>query len=179
MAKKHIFILGGARSGKSHFAQELAGKLGNKVLFIATGEPLDEEMQTRIDQHKKARPKSWRTLEIATNIGKHLEEKIGDAEVVIIDCLTLLIANLLGDELDYPKAEKQVMAEINKLIACMDKLDASFIIISNEVGTGLVPETKLGRVYRDITGKVNQHISQCANETYFIVAGIPMKVKGD
>ncbi|MDH5695574.1 MAG: bifunctional adenosylcobinamide kinase/adenosylcobinamide-phosphate guanylyltransferase [Dehalococcoidia bacterium] len=179
MAKKHIFILGGARSGKSRFAQESAGKLGNKVLFIATGEPLDEEMQTRIDQHKKARPKNWRTLEIPTNIGKQLEEKIGDAEVVIIDCLTLLISNLLGDELDYSKAEKRVMAEINKLMACMDKLDASFIIVSNEVGMGLVPETKLGRVYRDMVGKANQRISQRANETYFMVAGIPMKVKGD
>ena len=98
MAGKCIFILGGARSGKSRFAQELAGKLGHKVLFIATGEPLDEEMQARIDQHKKIRPKSWRTLEIPTNIGKRLEEEIGDAEVVIVDCLTLLISNLLGDE---------------------------------------------------------------------------------
>lgn len=178
MAKKYIFILGGARTGKSRFAQESAKKLSNKVLFIATGEPLDEEMRARIDEHKKARPKSWRTLEIPTNIGRQLEEEIGDAEVVIIDCLTLLVSNRLGEELDYLKAEKQVLTEINELIACMDKLHASFIIISNEVGMGLVPEAKLGRVYRDILGKANQLVAQRANEVYFIVAGIPMKIKG-
>ena len=177
MAKKYILILGGARSGKSHYVQELAGKLGNKVLFIATGEPRDEEMRARIDEHKKARPKSWRTLEIPTNIGRQLEVEIGDAEVVIIDCLTLLVSNMLGEELDYLKAEKQVLAEINELISGIDKLNASFIIISNEVGTGLVPETKLGRVYRDLLGKANQLIAQHANEVYFMVAGIPVKIK--
>ena len=179
MAKKYILILGGVRSGKSRFAQELAQKLGNKVLFIATGEPLDEEMQARIEEHKKARPKSWRTQEIPTNIGKQLEVEIGDAEVVIIDCLTLLVSNQLGEELDYLKAEKRVLAEINELIACMDKLNASFIIVSNEVGTGLVPETRLGRLYRDLLGKANQLIAQRANEVYFTIAGIPVKIKGD
>ena len=179
MAKKYILILGGVRSGKSRFAQELAEKLSNKVLFIATGEPLDEEMRARIDEHKKARPKSWRTLEIPTNIGKQLEIEIGDAEVVIIDCLTLLVSNQLGEELDYLKAEKRVLAEINELIACMDKLNASFIIVSNEVGTGLVPETRLGRLYRDLLGKANQLIAQRANEVYFTIAGIPVKIKGD
>jgi adenosylcobinamide kinase/adenosylcobinamide-phosphate guanylyltransferase len=178
MAKEYIFILGGVRSGKSRFAQELAKKLSKKVLFVATGEPLDEEMRARIDEHKKARPKSWRTLEIPTNIGRQLETEIGDAEVVIIDCLTLLVSNRLGEELDYLKGEKQVMAEINELIAGMDKLHTSFIIISNEVGTGLVPEAKLGRVYRDILGKANQLVAQHANEVYFMVAGIPMKIKG-
>jgi adenosylcobinamide kinase/adenosylcobinamide-phosphate guanylyltransferase len=178
MAKEYIFILGGVRSGKSRFAQELAKKLSKKVLFVATGEPLDEEMRARIDEHKKARPKSWRTLEIPTNIGRQLETEIGDAEVVIIDCLTLLVSNRLGEELDYLKGEKQVMAEINELFAGMDKLHASFIIISNEVGTGLVPEAKLGRVYRDILGKANQLVAQHANEVYFMVAGIPMKIKG-
>ena len=178
MAKKNIFILGGVRSGKSRFAQELAKKLSNKVLFVATGEPLDEEMRARIDEHKKARPKSWRTLEIPTNISRQLGAEIGDAEVVIIDCLTLLVSNRIGEELDYLKAEKQVMAEINELIAGMDKLRASFIIISNEVGAGLVPEAKLGRVYRDILGKANQLIAQRSSKVYFMVAGIPMKMKG-
>jgi len=178
LAEKCIFIVGGARSGKSRFAQELAKKLSHKVLFVATGEPFDEEMQARIDEHKKARPRSWQTIEIAINIGRQIERQIGDAEVVIIDCLTLLVSNLLGDEPDYLKAEKQVLAEINQLIACMGKLDASFIVISNEVGAGLVPETKLGRIYRDLLGKANQLIAQRANEVYFMVAGIPVGVKG-
>lgn len=177
MAKKCILLLGGARSGKSHYAQKLAGELSKKVLFVATGEPLDEEMQVRIIQHKKERPVNWQTLETTINIGKQIEKQIDDAEVVIIDCLTLLISNLLGDEPDYLKIEKQILAEINQTIACMDKLYVSFIIVSNEVGTGLVPETKLGRTYRDLLGKANQLIAQRADEVYFMVAGIPMKVK--
>jgi len=178
LAKKSIFILGGARSGKSHFAQQLAGKLGDKVLFAATGEALDEEMQARIAEHKKARPESWRTLEISTGIGKEIEKQIGDAAVVIIDCLTLLVSNLLHDEPDNPEAENRVTAEIDELLACMDKLDASFIIVSNEVGMGLVPETRLGRIYRDLLGKANRLIAQHTNEIYFMVAGMPIEVKG-
>lgn len=177
MAKKSILILGGARSGKSHFAQQLAGKLGDKVLFVATGEALDEEMQDRIAEHKKARPRTWRTLEIPTGIGKEIEKQIGDAKVVIIDCLTLLVSNLLKDEPDYLEAEKRMAAEIDQLIACMDKLNVIFIIVSNEVGMGLVPETRLGRIYRDLLGKANQLIARHAIEVYLMVAGIPFKVK--
>jgi len=175
--KKIILIIGGARSGKSHFAQELAGKLGRNVLLVATGEPLDEEMQARINEHKKLRPKGWRTLEIPANVAEQLELQIGDAAVVIIDCLTLLVSNQLGEELDYPKAEKQVLGEIYALINSIEKLDAIFIIVSNEVGMGLVPETKLGRIYRDLLGKANQLIAQHANEVYFMVAGLPVKIK--
>ncbi len=177
MVEKCIFILGGVRSGKSRFALELAGKLSRKVLFIATGEPRDEEMQARIDEHQKARPRSWRTLELPTNIGRQLESEIGDAQVVIIDCLTLLVANLLGDDPDYMKAEKRVRAEIDGLIAVIDRLNASFIIISNEVGMGLVPENRLGRFYRDVLGKVHQLIAQRASDVYFMAAGIPVKIK--
>ena len=177
MAKKCIFLLGGVRSGKSRFAQELAEKLGNKVLFIATGEALDKEMQARIDEHKKARPGHWRTLEVPTGIGQQLEE-IGDADVVLIDCLTLLVANLLGDEPDSRQAEEQVLDEINLMLAGMDKLNASFIIVSNEVGMGLVPENELGRIYRDILGKTNQLVARRADEVYFMVAGMPVKIKG-
>ena len=178
MAKQTIFLLGGARSGKSHYAQQLAMQLGDKVLFVATGEPLDEEMEARIAEHKESRPKSWRTLEIPTVIGRGIEKGIGDAEVVIIDCLTLLISNLLCDEPDYPEAEKRVTSEINELTAAMDKLDASFVIVSNEVGMGLVPETRLGRIYRDLLGKANQLLASHATEVYLMVACLPVRVKG-
>ena len=177
MAKGITLLLGGARSGKSYYAQQLAMELGGKVLFVATGEALDEEMEARIEEHKKARPKNWRTLEIPTGVGKGIEKQIGDAEVVLIDCLTLLISNLLHDEPDYPEAKKRVMAEINKLIAAMDRLDASFVIVSNEVGMGLVPETKLGRIYRDLLGKANQLLAQHATEVYLMVACLPVQVK--
>ena len=178
MAKQITLLLGGARSGKSHYAQQLAGELGSKVLFVATGEGLDEEMQARIAEHRKDRPKNWRTLEIPTGIGKGIEKQIGDAEVVLIDCLTLLISNLLRGELAYLEAEKRVTAELNELIAVMDRLDASFVIVSNEVGMGLVPETKLGRIYRDLLGKANQLLASHATEVYLMVACLPVQIKG-
>ena len=177
MAKEITLILGGARSGKSHYAQQLAAELGSKVLFVATGEALDEEMQARIAEHKKSRPRNWRTAEIATGIGKKIARQIGDAEVVVIDCITLLISNLLSGELDYPEAEKLVQSEINELIDAMDKLDASFVIVSNEVGMGLVPENKLGRIYRDLLGKANQLLASHATEVYLMVACLPVQVK--
>lgn len=178
MAKEFIFVLGGARSGKSQFAQEMAGKPGERVLFVATGEPGDEEMQARIEKHRKTRPENWRTLEAPTGVGRQIEAEIGDAGVVLIDCLTLLVANVMGDETDYQIAEKRVLDEIEGLIATIERLDASFVIVSNEVGLGLVPEAPLGRLYRDLLGKANQFTARHASEVYFLVAGIPMRIKG-
>lgn len=178
MAKQCILLLGGARSGKSYYAQQLAAELGSKILFVATGEALDEEMQARIAQHRKDRPKTWRTLEIPTSIGKGIEKQIGDAEVIVIDCITLLISNLLRGQPDYPEAEKRVKAEIKGLIDTMDRLDVSFVIVSNEVGMGLVPDNKLGRIYRDLLGKANQLLASHATEVYLILACLPVQVKG-
>jgi adenosylcobinamide kinase/adenosylcobinamide-phosphate guanylyltransferase len=178
LAKQITLILGGARSGKSHYAQQLATELSDKVLFVATSEALDEEMQARITEHKKVRPKGWRTLEIPTGVGKAIEKGIGNAEVVLIDCLTLLVSNLLRGEPDYPEAEKRMTSEINELIAAMDKLNSSFVIVSNEVGMGLVPETKLGRIYRDLLGKANQLLASHATEVYLMVACLPVRIKG-
>jgi adenosylcobinamide kinase/adenosylcobinamide-phosphate guanylyltransferase len=177
LAKQIILLLGGARSGKSYYAQQLAGELGNKVLFVATGEALDEEMQNRIAEHKKDRPKGWRTLEMPSGIGKEIEKQIGDAEVVVIDCITLLISNLFQGKPEYPKMGKRVKAEINELINTMDKLDASFVIVSNEVGMGLVPDNKLGRIYRDLLGKANQLLAAKATEVYLMLACLPVQVK--
>lgn len=178
MANRVIFVLGGARSGKSHFAQELAKELGARVLFIATGEPLDEEMKVRIEEHKKSRPDTWQTLEIPTNIGIRMMKEAEDADVIIIDCLSLLVCNCTGDELDHQKAEEKIKVELNVLVSCINRLDSSFIIVSNEVGMSLVPDNKLGRLYRDLLGKANQHIAKHSDEVYFLVAGIPLKIKG-
>jgi adenosylcobinamide kinase/adenosylcobinamide-phosphate guanylyltransferase len=177
LAKQIILLLGGARSGKSHYAHQLAGELGSKVLFVATGEALDEEMQARIAEHKKDRPKNWRTLEIPTGVGRGTQKQIGDAEVVVIDCITLLISNLLRGQPDYLEAEKLVKSEIDNLIETMDRLDASFVIVSNEVGMGLVPDNKLGRIYRDLLGKANQLLASHATEVYLMLACLPVQVK--
>lgn len=158
-------ILGGARSGKSSFAQKLAE--GRKVLFVATAEALDDEMKARIEEHRRSRPSTWRTLEATARLGKKIAENAGDAEVIIIDCITMLVSNALRD------AEK----EVDELIDCMNKVNADFIVISNEVGLGIVPENKLSREYRDTLGLVNQRLTECADEVFFMIAGIPVKIK--
>jgi len=173
------FILGGARSGKSRFAQELAAKLGKRVLFVATGEALDEEMYARIETHKRARSPTWRTLEAPTDVAKALRDKIGDAEVVIVDCMTLLVSNLMGTEdMDAKTLEKKVTAELKELVAFMRTTKAHFIIVSNEVGLGVVPAYPAGRVYRDALGTANQMLARNADEVYFMVAGIPIPLEG-
>ncbi len=182
MKKKCILILGGARSGKSSFAQILAKEMGEDVLFVATAEPLDEEMRARIEEHKKGRPKSWQTLEIPLNVGKEIAKRAEHFPIIILDCLTLFISNLLtreGEELDSHSLEEVAMKEIGELIECINKVDATFIVVSNEVGTGLVPNHKIGRAYRDILGKSNQLLAQLADEVYLMVAGIPMKIKSE
>ena len=173
------FILGGARSGKSRFAQELAAKLGRRVLFVATGEALDEEMRARIETHKRSRSPTWKTLEAPTDVAKALRNKIGDAEVVIVDCMTLLVSNLMGTEdIDAETLEKKVAAELKELIAFMRTREAHFIIVSNEVGLGVVPPYRAGRVYRDALGMANQMLARNSDEVYFMVAGIPIPLEG-
>jgi len=181
MAKNFILILGGIRSGKSRFAQSMAAKLRKKVLFVATAEALDAEMAFRIGEHKKARPKSWRTLEININVGQKLEGQIADADVVLLDCLTLLVSNvIIGDgKSSASVAQKRVVSEIEDLVKCIDKCEGTFIIVSNEVGLGLMPANKLGRLYCDCLGRANQLLARHASEVYFMVSGIPIAIKGE
>ncbi len=179
MSQRCILILGGVRSGKSSFAQKLAVGFGRNVFFVATAEALDKEMSSRIEEHKRNRPRSWHTLEAPTAVGKEIREQIGNAEVVVIDCITMLISNLLvGNSQTRPAYEReQVIDEIEQLVECIDTLEATFIIVSNEVGMGLVPENRLGRLYRDELGKANQILAQHADEVYLMLAGIPIKLK--
>lgn len=179
-----ILITGGARSGKSRFAQEMAAKSGEPVLFVATAEAGDEEMRQRIEEHQRARPVVWSTLEATTHIGSQIRQKIGQARVVIVDCITLLVSNILsrhsdqtGDPIDALLFEQEFTAEINELVECMKQIDVSFIIVTNEVGLGLVPANKVGRLYRDLLGRANQTLSQHADEVYFLVAGLPLRIK--
>ena len=186
MAKQCILILGGARSGKSCFAQQLATGLGERVLFVATAEPLDEEMHQRIEHHRRARPRQWRTVEASRGIAQAIREYRGDADVVILDCLSLLVANLISpthdptqlEQADYDTVEKEMNAELEQLVALAEDLSLHLIIVSNEVGMGLVPVYPAGRAYRDLLGRANQFIAQCADRTYLMVAGIPLELKG-
>ena len=177
MGKKCVFVLGGARGGKSQFAQDLAHRLSKRVLFVATGQASDDEMQERIENHKKSRPDTWRTLEVSTDLGEAIKSNLGNSDVIIVDCITMLLANLLGNGEDFEKREKDVVEEVNRLIECIDELQATFIIVSNEVGLGIVPENKLARYYRDFLGKANQLLAQRADEVYLLVAGLPVEIK--
>jgi adenosylcobinamide kinase/adenosylcobinamide-phosphate guanylyltransferase len=181
---KTILITGGARSGKSRFAQELALKSGKPVLFVATAEAGDEEMRKRIEEHQKKRPSTWNTLEVTTRVGNEILKKVGGAQVVIVDCITLLLNNIFNqfadqtdEQIDASLVEKEVTGEINELIECLNRLDTSFIIVTNEVGMGLVPANKIGRLYRDLLGKANQLLAERADEVYLMVAGLPVKIK--
>ncbi len=187
MKREIILILGGARSGKSRFAQQLATELGERVLFLATAKPLDEEMRHRIAHHRRARPSQWRTLEASSGIAQAIREHCGDAEVVILDCLSLLVANLMSpthdptelERVDYGTVEKEVSAELERVIALTEALPLRLIIVSNEVGMGLVPVYPVGRAYRDLLGRANQFIAQRADRVYLVIAGIPLQLKGD
>jgi len=176
---KNILIIGGARSGKSHFAQELALKLGKPVLFVATALARDEEMQHRIEEHQKVRPAAWTTLEVTSHIGSQILQKISGAQVVIVDCITLLVNNIFSQYSDQTveQIEKEVTNEISELVECINRVDASFIMVTNEVGLGLVPANEVGRLYRDLLGRANQILSEQAGEIYLMVAGLPVLIK--
>ncbi len=181
---KIILITGGARSGKSRFAQELAAKSGETVLYVATAEAGDEDMKRRIEEHKRGRPSNWHTLEITTHIGSHIKQKIGRNRLVVVDCITLLVNNIFNqcgyqndEQIDAAVLEKEVTMEIAELIECINQVDASFIIVTNEVGSGLVPDNRIGRVYRDLLGKANQMLAGRADEVYFMVSGLPVLIK--
>jgi adenosylcobinamide kinase/adenosylcobinamide-phosphate guanylyltransferase len=177
---KSTLITGGARSGKSRLAQELAIKTGDPVLFVATAEAGDEEMKRRIEAHRKSRPANWSTLEVTTHIGRKITRNIGQARTVIIDCITLLVNNVFQEHegtTDAAPIEKAVVAEIKELIKCIEHSSARFIIVTNEVGLGIVPADRISRLYRDLLGKANQMLAEYADEVILMAAGIPIIIK--
>jgi adenosylcobinamide kinase / adenosylcobinamide-phosphate guanylyltransferase len=177
---KSILLTGGARSGKSKMAQELATKAGGQVLFVATAEAGDDEMRQRIEMHRKSRPKDWKTLETVIHIGNEITKNISGVKIVIVDCITLLISNILqqyDENTDAVLLEKSVTAEIDELLNCISRSRADFIIVTNEVGMGIVPGDKVSRLYRDLLGKANQMLAENVDEVYLMVAGIPIQIK--
>ncbi len=150
---------------------------------MATAVAGDEEMLKRIDKHRRKRPPAWNTLEVTTEVGKNILQKIGGARVVIVDCITLLANNIFsqyseqGEPIDAPLIEKRLTAEIEELIECTNHVDASFIIVTNEVGLGVVPPTRLGRLYRDLLARANQRLAEAADEVYLMVAGLAVPIK--
>ena len=178
-------ILGGARSGKSAYAQELArARGGDRVLFVATAQPRDAEMHERIARHRGERPASWQTLEAPRGVGpavlRWIEAAGASPAIVLVDCLTLLISNVLlaqASPLTTARAEELALAEVRQLLAAARASEADWIVISNEVGMGVIPPFPLGRVYRDALGRANQAMAAAAQEVLILVAGLPWQLK--
>ena len=173
-------ILGGARSGKSSYAQSMAEESGKTVTFLATAQALDEEMSARIQKHRSERSANWETLEIPLGIATHVDQIKSD--VVILDCITLLVSNLLmkfvkDDLVDEEPFTTEVQKEVDQLIAKLRTQKKDWLIVSNELGLGLVPPYQMGRVYRDGLGWANQRLAREADKVIFMVAGIPTVIK--
>ena len=181
-----IYITGGAKSGKSKFAESIAMKK-KKRIYLATSIPFDNEMKLRVKKHKKQRGDNWITLEAYRNLDEVLSKVTDQAEVILLDCLTNMITNLMimDNEKDWDNLledeiahmEKEIFLEINKIIDFSKKFSGDIIVVSNEVGMGLVPEYPLGRYFRDIAGSMNQLIAEKSKEAYLVVSGISMKIK--
>jgi adenosylcobinamide kinase/adenosylcobinamide-phosphate guanylyltransferase len=170
-----IFVTGGARSGKSDFVQELAEKLEGKRVFLATAEALDDEMKERIRKHKEKRGDRWDTLEEPLDLGNAIRSVSKSCRTILVDCLTVWLSNLL---MEY-KDEDEIISEMtDDLFSSMDDFEETLIIVSNEVGLGIVPDNKLARIYRDKLGFLNQRMAKRADQVYILFSGIPVKIKG-
>jgi adenosylcobinamide kinase/adenosylcobinamide-phosphate guanylyltransferase len=180
---KLTLILGGARSGKSTYAEKLAGRCTGRVTYIATAQALDAEMVKRIEAHQAKRSGAWQTMEIPSGVGRALAENPPQADLIVLDCLTLLISNLamLGapdvDAPEEPAVAALVQAEIEQLLTAIQRGPADWVIVSNEVGLGLVPPYPLGRIYRDWLGWANQQLARIADPVIFMVAGRGMRLE--
>ena len=164
-------VLGGARSGKSGRALEIAERRGEKRIFVATAEAMDEEMAARIAYHRSERGAGWRTVEAPLDLCEPIDQLAAPDAVLVIDCLTLWLNNLMhyGRDVD---------GETERLAASLQTAGGELVLVSNEVGLGLVPETPAGRAFRDAQGRLNQRIAAIANHVEFMAAGLPLTLKG-
>ncbi|HEX3045539.1 MAG TPA: bifunctional adenosylcobinamide kinase/adenosylcobinamide-phosphate guanylyltransferase [Bacillota bacterium] len=183
-----VLVTGGARSGKSAFAQELAKEIGGSVVYIATAEGRDKEMRDRIAKHQAARPSTWQTIEAPLDLaGAIRSASLSNATVILIDCLTLFVSNLFLQELGplnetenpeiAPEIEVKIETKISEVIEVAQSAPALVIFVSNEVGTGLVPPYNLGRIYRDVVGRVNQQVAGVAGKIFWLSCGIALELK--
>ncbi|SFG48264.1 adenosylcobinamide kinase /adenosylcobinamide-phosphate guanylyltransferase [Desulfotomaculum arcticum] len=175
-----VLVIGGARSGKSAVAESYASNLANKVVYIATAGVQDEEMARRVKLHRERRPENWSTVEEKQCLGAALT-KLQPGSVVLVDCLTIWITNWLLDqtveELSAEAKETRIMQEAANFIQAAQDNKLKLIMVSNEVGYGLVPDNELGRLFRDISGRVNQYVAAVADKVFLVISGIPLEIK--
>ncbi len=173
MAEKIYFITGGARSGKSAFAEKLATGIPGKRAYLATAQALDAEMAARIDKHRKDRGAAWDTYEEPLAVDELLQKLSGRYEVVLLDCLTLWLSNVMA----HTDGDGPLLGRTEALVKAIREFRGVCIVVSNEVGLGIVPDNPLARKFRDAAGTVNQKVAQAADEVYFTASGIPVKIK--
>jgi len=172
-----IFITGGARSGKSRFAEQLAVAYGAPLGYLATAQSLDDEMGQRIQKHQQRRGDAWQTVEEPLHLGQALADIDGEFNAILLDCLTLWLSNLLLQEELSAGTEDRIVEEVRQLAATLGNMTTPVIIVSNEVGMGIVPENRLARIFRDIAGRANQIIAATADEAWLVASGIPLRLK--
>ncbi|KMW57974.1 Adenosylcobinamide-phosphate guanylyltransferase [Candidatus Rhodobacter oscarellae] len=170
MRPKRIFVLGGARSGKSRFAEALLGETGKPRVYIATAQAFDGEMKHRIAQHKADRGADWRTVEAPLEVASALGE-VSAQEAVLLDCATLWLSNQL-------LAEADLSGQSDALLAALEACAGEVVVVSNEVGQGIVPENALARRFRDAQGRLNQRLAAWADCAVLVAAGLPLVLKG-
>lgn len=171
---KITLVIGGCRSGKSSFALEEANQIkGDQKLFLATSVPRDPEMHKRVAKHQAERGEDWQTIEEPVDIHKIIETRSGNADVILVDCLTLWTSNLMARE----EGESTVMEYTQKLVSALEASQCPVFLVANEVGTGIVPENALARQFRDLAGFVNQKVAAAADRVVLTVAGIGVQIK--
>jgi adenosylcobinamide kinase/adenosylcobinamide-phosphate guanylyltransferase len=173
MAGKVYFITGGARSGKSAFAEKLADGLAGKRAYIATAQALDPEMVARIEHHRKRRGTTWDTFEEPLAVPDLLRKLNGRYQTVLLDCLTLWLSNIMA----HSEGNGEVAGRSEDLVEAIKEFGSACIVVSNEVGLGIVPDNPIARQFRDLAGILNQKMAKIADEAYFMASGIPMRIK--
>ena len=176
MSRRLTLVLGGVRAGKSRYAQELARECG-RVLFVATAEAGDEEMSSRIAAHRAERPRGWATLEEPVDLVTALAPRLPDFDTVLIDCLTLWVSNLLLQDPDDGEVQANIQTRTRRLVDLFEQSNSAWIVVSNEVGLGVIPAIRLGRDYADALGRVNQQFAAAADEVIVMFAGLPVSLK--
>ena len=173
-----IFITGGARSGKSLFAENLAEQFGEQLCYLATAQTLDSEMDERVRRHRERRGVQWNTVEEPILLSQALAQNDGLYSVILVDCVTLWLSNLL---FTYESAgeciDERIYEDVQRLKSTLQGMTTPVILVSNEVGMGIVPDNKLARMFRDIAGTANQELAGVADEVHVVISGIPLKLK--
>lgn len=172
MTKGHVLILGGARSGKTGLGERIAMRAGEKPAYLATAEALDGEMRDRVETHQRQRQGRFATIEEPLELTREILKAGKSHDVILVDCLTLWMTNLLG-------ANRDVAAAVDELVVTLGQIDTvRVILISNEVGLGIVPDNAMARGFRDLAGEAHQRLAEICSDVYFVAAGLPLTLKG-